>query len=400
MDGMFTLSTPCYIYDELGLRENLRGFRMAMEGCWDKGPVSMGISVKTAPIAGVLELARSEGYCAEVVSDDEYALALDAGFRPDEVVFNGPIKSKEWMFFALDSGAVVNIDSNRELRYAEEYARECCMAPRVGLRVNFDLESACPGETCAGGEPARFGFCVEDGLFAGAVARLRSAGIEPAGLHLHTSTSSHSTSVYEELCREAVRLVSSCSLIGLEYVDVGGGFYGGGADQDSYLKYAHVIAEGLAPLGDIKVILEPGGSVLATAGSLLGRVIDSKTVRGTRFVVTELSKLDLNSTLFSRRSFSCEPVIDCPDRERLCRQTICGYTCMEMDRVVDVDDWPALEEGDLVLIHNAGAYAASFAPGFFIKQMPSVYLKLRDGTFRPLEERGRRLPPRAPELSF
>ena len=73
---------------------------------------------------------------------------------------------------------------------------------------------------------------------------------------------------------------------------------------------------------------------------------------------------------------------------------------MEMDRVVDVDDWPALEEGDLVLIHNAGAYAASFAPGFFIKQMPSVYLKLRDGTFRPLEERGRRLPPRAPELSF
>lgn len=400
MNDMFGLKTPCYIYDELVLRENLRGFRAAMEGCWDESLVSMSISVKTAPVAGVLGLAKEEGYCAEVVSDDEYALALDAGFLPGEVVFNGPIKSREWMFFALDSGATVNIDSNREVRYAVEYALERRAAPRVGLRVNFDLESACPGETCAGGEPARFGFCVEDGSFARAVSELRSAGIEPAGLHLHVSTSSHSASVYRELCREAARLTADCSLRGLEYVDVGGGFYGGGADQGSYREYARAIAESLATLGGVRVILEPGGSVLATAGSLLGRVVDSKTVRGTRFAVTELSKLDLNSTLFSRRSFSCEPVVRGGARGHFRRQTICGFTCMEMDRIADVDDWPVLEEGDLVLVRNAGAYAASFAPGFFIKQMPSVYLRTLGGRFRPLEEREGSLPPKAPGRTF
>lgn len=393
MAGIDDLNTPCYIYDKEELIKNLDGFKRAMESAWEFGPVSMGISVKTAPIAGVLAVARTSGYLAEVVSDEEYELALMSGFNPGQVIFNGPIKSKAWMFFAFDSGAIVNVDSWRELRFAVEYAAEN-RAPRLGIRVNFDLEAACPGETCAGDEPARFGFCVEDGSLGRAIALLRAAGIEPVGLHMHSSTESHSTSVYRALCREAVRLVSEYSLASLEYVDVGGGFYGGGANEGAYTAYANVIAEGLSPLAEsgVRVILEPGGAVLATAGSLAGRVVDTKTVRGFRFVITELSKLDLNSTLFSRRSFKCEAYVS-GQREVCSSQTICGYTCMEMDRVVDVEGWPQLEEGDLILVRNAGAYAASFAPGFFIKQMPSVYLRNSDGSYEALELRRSLEPP-------
>lgn len=133
----------------------------------------------------------------------------------------------------------------------------------------------------------------------------------------------------------------------------------------------------------MRLVLEPGGSVLATAGSLLGRVIDVKTVREARYIVTELSKLHLNSTLFNRRSFSCAVITE-DNKKKLPVQTICGFTCMEMDRIVDMIDQPELSEGDIVQIKNAGAYAASFAPRLFIKSAPEVYLRRRDGSYSPI----------------
>lgn len=401
MDGVFGLETPCYIYDERELINNLSAFKMAAENAWKRGPIKMGISVKTAPLIAVLEIARRAGYFAEVVSDEEYALALEAGFDAGEVIFNGPIKSEAWMHFALANGAVVNIDSRREIGYAIDYLRKNDAVPKVGLRANFDLEAMCPGETLAGSEPARFGFCVEDGSLADAVRRLRDAGIEPVGLHAHFSTNTHSVSAYFAICREVAKLVASLQLDALEYVDIGGGFYGGGQNRTVYAEYAQAIADGLAdiPCGsELDLVLEPGGSVLATAGALAGRVIDVKTVRGSTFVVTELSKLWLNSTVFGRRNFSCD-LYRTKERKSVECQTICGFTCMEMDRIADIKETGALAEGDIVVVQNAGAYTASFAPAFFIKENPGVYVIKTNGEFRAFAAPSAPVPPKGRSAS-
>ena len=55
-----------------------------------------------------------------MVSHDEYELAVFCGFRPDQIIYNGPMKSKETFLDAVRNGAIVNIETKRELHWLEE----------------------------------------------------------------------------------------------------------------------------------------------------------------------------------------------------------------------------------------------------------------------------------------
>lgn len=71
----------------------------------------------------------------------------------------------------------------------------------------------------------------------------------------------------------------------------------------------------------------------------------------------------------------------------LARQVLCGFTCMESDRLCVLEDKPELAVGDVLLIDFAGAYSMSFTPGFFIEHAPAVYARDEQGTctlIRPL----------------
>ena len=380
------LTTPCFVFDEDEFLGNIQAFKNSFEACWGQGGVIVGYSVKTTPIAGLISCAVNAGCYAEVVSDDEFALSLEAGCPVKDVIFNGPIKTKPWLDFAFDHGCIVNIDSKRELAWTIEYAKRHGSAPCVGLRINFDLEAAVPGQSMAEAEGVRFGFCFEDGSLGEAIGQLRAAGIEPAGLHAHFSTKDHLPETFAVIARSVCEIKESFALNSLSYVDMGGGYYGGGLRRSMYDDYARAITEQLLKAFDpnnVALVVEPGGSVLCTPGFYLGRVIDTKTVRDRTFVVTELSKLNLNSTAFARRGFSYELLID-SDRQVLDNQILCGYTCIEMDRLCDLVQEPELQVGDLVLIKNAGAYTASFTPQFFIQAPPGVYLQKVDGTFEEL----------------
>ena len=75
----------------------------------------IGYSFKTNSVPRVLELVKELGCFAEVVSDDEFKLARKIGFQIDKIIFNGPIKDKDTFMEALSKGALINIDSNREI---------------------------------------------------------------------------------------------------------------------------------------------------------------------------------------------------------------------------------------------------------------------------------------------
>ena len=176
-----SLQTPCFVFDEAELRQNFSDFRRALADHWSPY-ANVAYSVKTNPFPWILEVARDEGCYAEVVSNEEYARALQCGFAPDKIVFNGPIKGRDWLFYALDAGSYVNLDSKREIEWVREYA-ESGKSARVGLRANILLEKHCPGETLSDDRHGRFGFSFEGGELARAIEELRSIpGIELRGL--------------------------------------------------------------------------------------------------------------------------------------------------------------------------------------------------------------------------
>jgi len=184
--------TPYYFVDYGQFRQNCAAVQNAFEKRWNK--VQYGYSVKTNHDSPLICYAAGKlHWLVETVSPQEYDQALRLDIPPKNLILNGPCK-KETLYYAWQHGSYVNLDSLDEVRAVCARLREGIQweSTRLGLRVNFDLEKLCPGETTAGGMVSRFGICCENGDFAEAVRLLRSAGIEPAGLHMHTSTKTRS----------------------------------------------------------------------------------------------------------------------------------------------------------------------------------------------------------------
>lgn len=383
-EQLSALETPCFIFDARELEDNFLDFSAALKRFWGER-ARVGYSVKTNPFPWILDEAKACGCLAEVVSDEEYHLAVERGFRAEEIIFNGPVKGREWFRHAVLNGSIVNIDSQREIRWLKELSSEGHTNLRVGIRANIDLERFCPGQTIGGSEPGRFGFCYEDGGLGDAIESIRNIpGVTLCGLHMHVTTFGRLASTYRVLASHAAKIINDFAMADdLDYIDMGGGFYGGGKrNEGKYEEYAEAIAEELSSIDRSRVALyvEPGGAVVCTPGFYVGRVVDAKDVRGVRFVVSELSRLNIDHEM---KKTSYPYVLYTSSDKRLSEQELCGFTCMESDRMCILKDEPELCEGDIVLIRFAGAYSMSFTPGFFIEDAPAVY-SYRDGSFELL----------------
>ncbi len=388
------LDTPCFVFDEAELRQNFTDFQRALHTHWGDA-ANVGYSVKTNPLPWVVRTALDCGCLAEVVSDDEYALALECGCDAANVIFNGPVKGAEWIRFALDSGAVVNLDSQSDLDAVRSYSQAGKLA-KVGVRVNIDLEAFCPGETVTGEAGGRFGWSYENGDLSRVISLLKSIPhVQVAGLHMHVTTLSRSQKAYRVLAEHAARIVREHELAPA-FIDIGGGFFGGGPNNvGAYDAYAETIA---APLREVvdpatcALYVEPGGAVVCTPGYYVARVRDVKDTPHGRFVVSDFSRINIDhemkKTAYNLTFFAkSDNVFD--------RQVLCGYTCMESDRLSVLENAPELAVGDMLVINFAGAYSMSFTPGFFIWNPPAVYVKEPSGMRleRPLS---RPVPPELP----
>ena len=400
------LDTPCFVFDEPELRANFDDFTAALRAAWS--PLGrVAYSVKTNPLPWILQVAREQGCLAEVVSGDEFALALSCGFDPRDVIFNGPIKPRAWLEYALAHGTIVNLDSVRDVAWTIAWAAEHPGQAHVGVRVGVDVEKFCPGETITGENGGRFGFCYENGEAARVIGELQAAGVDVCGLHMHVTTLSRSQHVYEVLAQHAVDVVRTCGLTP-RFIDMGGGYYGGGKrNAGAYDAYASAMAKVLRTAVDpasCALYVEPGGAVVCTPGRYVGRVVDAKDTSHDRFVTCELSRLNIDHEMKKtshpihlldehgeRELVGVGAPVDVrgaggearpgagnpgrAERRVLARQVLCGFTCMESDRLCVLEDKPELAVGDVLLIDFAGAYSMSFTPGFFIENAPAVYAR-------------------------
>ena len=376
------LPTPYYRIDETRLNSDIDMLKGALDKDWNNYTCSY--SVKTNSLPWLLDHFRENGFFAEVVSAEEYELAKRIGYKPSEVIYNGPIKDRRAFEEVLLSGGYVNLDSNYEPAWVEELATAHPDKEfNVGLRVNYDLATLIPDEVLADEEGSRFGYCYENGSLKEVVDRLQAIeNVKIAGLHLHSSTKSRSVNAYRALAKVAVLIAKEYSL-DLDYVDMGGGYYGGVKDKPDFRTYVPAIAEVLGEFFDknkTKLIMEPGVSMVSSSFEFVTSVIDKKQVREHRYVIIDGSRVNLNPQV-TRRWYPHRFEIsgDTNTRDRLTAQMICGATCMEYDRLFNAENEPELLSGDRVIFTNAGGYTMCLTP-LFIHYFPAVYVKKADGT--------------------
>ena len=375
IDSALELTTPCFVFEEDILYTNLSSFQKNLSLYWGNNTIS-SLSVKTLPIPWVLQAAKKLGCYAEVTSEEEYLLSLNSGYCAEEIVFNGPIKTQKQLNYALLNKSIVNLDSQRELRWTKQFCRENNVTAHIGLRVNIGIEELFPGELTVSPQPSRFGFSYENGSLRKAINYLQSEVKEKvviSGLQFHFSTKDHLPQLYQYLAKTAGKIADEFSL-GLDYIDLGGGYLPDGENGIQYSTYCKAICEELSQHFDpdqVTLIVEPGEGVLNTVGCYIGKVIDKKDIGSTRFVITELSNLNLNPH-WRERALDIELSAK---GETIDKQILCGYTCMESDRIAELHNKAELSEGDVVIVHRAGAYTLSFSPDFFIKRPPSIYVQ-------------------------
>ena len=93
------LRTPCFLVDEKELKANILDFQDALKNNFDK--YIIGYSYKTNSLPYIINKVKELGCYAEVVSDTEYALALEIGYDKKNIIFNGPIKGEEFFKSAV-----------------------------------------------------------------------------------------------------------------------------------------------------------------------------------------------------------------------------------------------------------------------------------------------------------
>ena len=370
-----SLKTPYYRVDESKLDADIDMLKSALEMGWNNYICSF--SVKTNSLPWLLKHFKDNGFYAEVVSGEEYELSKRLGYTPDHVIYNGPIKDRESFEEVVLGGGIVNLDSNYEPEWANMDKKI-----KVGLRVNYDIQKLIPEEVLADEEGSRFGYCYENGALKDVIEKLRAnENVEIVGLHLHSSTKSRTINAFKALAKVAL-IVSDEYDLSLEYVDMGGGYYGGVPGKPDFRDYVPAIAEVLSEKFDMsrtKLIMEPGVSMVSSSFDFVTSVIDTKKVREHTYVVIDGSRVNLNPQVTRRVYPHRLEYKNDENREVIPTQMICGATCMEYDRLFPAENERELKTGDRVIFTNAGGYTVCLTP-LFIHYFPAVYVKKKDGS--------------------
>lgn len=363
------LNTPCFLIDKQLLDKGIQSLKNALDNSWSN--YIIGYSYKTNALKWIIQYFKEQGCYSEVVSDDEYELAKSIGVDNQHIIYNGIAKSKNTFLEAVKSHSIVNIDSEYEIDWLDEIENGDY---NVGIRVNFDLESFCPGQTQCGEEGERFGFCYENGELGRAIRKIESKGIHVAGLHLHKSSKTRMPDIYRAIANVAVEIRNKYNM-DLSYIDIGGGFFGGLESKPQFHQYFGEISGILSQCFDpIKttLIVEPGMAVIGASVDYITTVVDVKKTTRNIFVVTDGSRTQIDPLMTKSGYFY--DVEQLGDRTILDRQIVCGFTCMEHDRLFTLCEGKEFIRGDRITYHKVGAYTMCLSP-LFIKWFPAVYVK-------------------------
>ena len=382
MQSINTFLTPCFILDKAELEKSIAGFQSALQSCFKKSLV--GYSVKTNSLPYCLNVAKNQNCYAEVVSADEYELALLCGFSKDHIIYNGPMKSHDSFIDAITNGAIVNIETHRELEWLQDLPLNRDF--RVGLRLNVNISKVSPDDADGENDNSRFGFSDETEEFNNALNAISQLdNVILSGLHIHRTSHSRSIRFYQNTIRFACETITKYDLH-LDYLDIGGGYYGIFADKPTYQQYAEAFKGVLSEykLNKMMVVVEPGNALVASCFSFLCEVIDVKNVDNQCwFVTTDGSRNDVDP--FYRKSSYMTEMFTKGDGKVVSKQIVSGCTCLEYDRLFSIDRKPLLAVGDRVLFKNVGAYTMCLSP-LFIRYTPNVYV-IRDSEYELIREK-------------
>ncbi|MFD8744759.1 diaminopimelate decarboxylase [Streptomyces sp. NPDC059616] len=349
-------------------------------------PVQHTFAAKACGLVPVLRLLADAGMGCEVASPGELEQALAAGFRYDRLVFDSPAKTVAELEFALAHGIAINLDNFQELARVDRLLAGREAAGPIGIRVNPQVGAGAIGAMSTATATSKFGVALRDPGAVDAVTEAFERHPWLNRLHAHVGSQGCPLPLIAEGIRAAYELAERINdRLGharITGIDIGGGLPVNFTDEDDRPTYADYVAELRAAVpglfdGRYTLVTEFGRSLLAKSGTI-GTVVEyTKSAGGRRIAVTHAGAQVATRTVFMPGSWPLRVgVFDAAGRPKQGPAQvvdIAGPCCFAGDLTATGVWLPAVEPGDVVALHDTGAYYFSSHFSYNSLPRPAVY---------------------------
>ncbi len=362
--------TPLYVYDEEHLRNRCREAVAAF------GKDRVIYATKAFLCGAMARLANEEGLLLDVATGGELFAALHAGVPGERCVLHGNNKSVEELRAAITARVQhIVVDSFDELDRIEKLHSEGLSAPRVQLRITPGVHVDTHDYVATGQDDSKFGFNLNNGDAMRAIERAQSStAVELVGIHCHIGSNVLSVANFADACAVMVNLFLS---VDLPELTLGGGLgvaYTNGETAPSMSEWADVLKRATSAIpAEKKVFVEPGRSIVATAGLTVYEVGTVKSIEGIRTYVSVDGGMSDNPRpmMYGSAYEAFDPARTSTDRTEHVR--IVGKHCESGDIVInDALVAPNVQPGDLLVTPVTGAYGHSMASNYNKVPRPAV----------------------------
>jgi len=356
-------STPIYCYSLKKVRENIAKFKKNFK----KIKPLICFAVKANSNKVLLREIGKLGLGADVVSIGELMKALKSGIRPNKIVFSGVGKTTEEINFAIEKKILlINAESKSEILEIEKVASKKKRIVDVGLRLNPNTDAKTLSQISTGKKENKFG--VSEKNFYNIIEYIKKSKflrLKCLSVHIGSQILNHKP--YKMMLKVVQRVVSKTNF-NFEYIDLGGGM---GIDYErnnkklNFLEYARSVQKFLKK-NNSKIIFEPGRSIVANAGYLISKVIYIKEGDQKDFIIIDAAMNDLMRPALYNAKHQIMSVKKNNTKSKKIYEFV-GPICESTDKFLTVKGFQKLNEKDLIIICDVGAYGMSLSSNYNLR---------------------------------
>ncbi len=374
--------TPFHIYDEKGIRENMRRVKKAF--AWNPG-FREYFAVKAEPNPVIMKILHEEGAGFDCSSLTELMLAKLVG---GEIMFSSNETPAQEYRYADRIGAVINLDDFTHIDYLKNALGE--MPKTVSLRYNpggvFQMSNGImdnPGD-------AKYGMTTEQ-LMDG-FRKLKDMSVTSFGIHAFLASNTVTNEYYPKLAGDLFRLavrIRQETGVSLSFINLSGGVgipYQPDQEGNDILAIGEGVREQfeqiLVPAGlkDVSIYTEMGRFMTGPYGALVTRAIHEKHIYK-EYIGVDACAVNLmrpamygayhHITVLGKETAACDHIYD-----------VVGSLCENNDKFAVDRKLPQIEIGDLIYIHDTGAHGFSMGYSYNGKLKSAEILFTEDGEAR------------------
>ena len=365
-------NTPFYAYDRTVMRSQVEQLRAALPA-----EIHLHYAMKANPMPEVVRYLAGITEGLDVASAGELKVALEAGAKPANISFAGPGKSDADLQAAVDSGVIINMESNAEMLRIAALVEGQPIRPRVAIRINPDFELKSAGMKMGSG-PKPFGVDAE--CVPAMLETLGTLPLEFMGFHIFSGSQNLREQAIIEAQTKTFELAFRLAQFApspVRWLNIGGGlgvpYFPGeqrldlasiGANLSSLIETAR------EKLPGAEIVMELGRYLTAEAGIYVCEVVDRKVSRGQTFLITNGG---LHHHLAASGNFGQIIRKNYPlclgnriSADELEVVNVVGPLCTPLDVLGNKVILPRAGPGDLIVVFQSGAYGFSASPKDFL----------------------------------